>query len=362
MKISNVLILMALVATPFAGQALEDDGTPYAQIAKRIAPAPQGFIPKQNNAYDFWGSETIEKYLNDMDRKSDATGAKELKSNGSCSTFHEAYTNDRVIDIRYALGYFDDARGIPNEYAGLDWGLAASTDEGISVAIRKVLTGPCPRGERRLCGFTELTSERDREYSGETVLVRQMEVQGRSVEVRMTLTYASASPFYKRNKTELRTKQERFTRTSDDNFFGGIRKADWVFYMGHARNGGGPDFNPPRLTSAGKPDYYGYYRKAFPGLTRMMSELKASSNKDVLMGIFACDSKLHFHRRLSAQNKNQRMILTLGGEGMLHYLDTLMVSLGYIEGLLRGSCGSQLDDFARVNAREKAAYQQYNVK
>jgi hypothetical protein len=189
-----------------------------------------------------------------------------------------------------------------------------------------------------------------------------MDIQGRSVEVRMTLTYASASPFYKRNKTELRSKQERFSRSSEENFFGGIRSADWVFYMGHARNGGGPDFRPPRLTSAGKPDYYGYYRKSFPGLSRMTQELKATSNKGVLVGLFACDAKLHFHRRLSAGNKNQKMILTLGGEGMLHYLDTLMVSLGYIEGLLRGSCGSQLDDFARVTAREKAAYLQYNVK
>lgn len=366
MKSARILASAAVAVGVLVGAtsafAFEDDGRPYLEFAKKKEGHGKFAAPTTLNEYNYWAKKTIDDYLDSMDKRASATGNRESVSNQQCSAYHEVYTRDRVIDLRYALGYFDDSRGETIEFAGYDWGMGASSDEGVWIAIREVLKAPCSNGNRRLCGFTELTPEADRARNGLTVLSRQMEVQGRQVDVRFSLTYASASPFYKRNLGALRDKQERFTRTSEENFFEGIRSADYAFYMGHARNGGGPDFNPPRLTSAMKPDYYGYYRKQFPGLNRMLKEVRASGNKDVTLGIFSCDAKLHFHRRLEANNKGQKMILTLGGEGMLHYLDTLMVSLGYIEGLLRGSCGTQLDDFARVTPRERAAYQQYNVK
>ena len=366
MKMIRVVVgaSMALGVWTASGMAyaFEDDGRPYVEFAKKIG-SNEGFAPPQTlGDYQYWGHKIASDYLDAMDTAASAKGNREITANGMCAAYHETYTQDRVLDIRYALGYFDDSRGETITHAGFDWGYAASMDEGVWIAIRKLLTEKCPNANRRLCGFKEITPEADRARNGLTVLTRDLEVQGRQVEVRFTLTYASASPFYKRNNSVLREKQERFTRTSEENFFGGIRTADYAFYMGHARNGGGPDFHPPRLTSAMKTDYYGYYRKQFPGLNRMLKEVKSSGNKDITLGIFSCDAKLHFHRRLEANNKGQKMILTLGGEGMLHYQDTLMVSLGYIEGLLRGSCGTQLDDFARVTPRERAAYQQYNVK
>lgn len=360
--LASAAVAMGLLASASSALAFEDDGRPYLEYAKKKEGHGKFAAPTTLNEYNVWGKKTIEDYLNSMDKRANASGNKESYSNQQCAAYHEVYTRDRVVDLRYALGYFDDSRGSTIEFAGYDWGMAASSDEGVWIAIREVLTTPCPNSNRRLCGFKELTPEADRAYNGLTVLSKDMEIQGRQVEVRFTLTYASASPFYKRNTGVLRAKQERFTRTSDENFFGGIRTADYAFYMGHARNGGGPDFTPVRLTSAMKPDYFGYYRKQIPGLSRMLKEVKTSGNTDVTLGIFSCDAKLHFHRRLEANNKGQKMILTLGGEGMLHYMDTLMVSLGYVEGLLRGSCGTQLDDFARVTPRERAAYQQYNVK
>lgn len=359
MKNILVLGLLASIVVSTSVFALEDDGRPYVDFARKISSeADNGYVPVVINAYDVNAVEILNNYLSKVERTPSASDV----SGSQCTTFHDRSTKDGLIDIRYALGYFDDSTGESFRWAGYDWGKSVSLDEGVWMAIRTVLMSPCSNNSRRLCEFRELTSASEKVRNGETVLTRSMEVQGRLVEVRFTLTHASASPFYDRNLGPLRSKQERYTKVSEENFFGGLRSADYVFYMGHARNGGGPDFNPPRLMANGKPNYLGYYRKAFPGLSRMVKEIKSSGNKDVTLGLFACDSKLHFHRRLLANNKNQSMILTLGGEGMLDYTDTMMVSLGYLEGLLRGGCGVGLDQFARATPRERAAYQQYNVK
>lgn len=357
-----VLGLLASLMSVAVASALEDDGRPYVDFARKISSeADNGYVPVVINAYDTHAVNVLNGYLSKMEQNFSGTASGDLASS-QCAAFHERSTKNRLIDIRYALGYFDDSTGESFRWAGYDWGKSVSLDEGVWMAIRTVLTSSCANSARRLCEFKELTSASERTQNGETVLTRTLELHGRSVEVRFTLTHASASPFYERNLGPLRSKQERYTRNSEENFFGGLRSADYVFYMGHARNGGGPDFNPPRLMANGKPNYTGYYRKAFPGLTRMTKEIKTSGNKEVTLGLFACDSRLHFQKRLQANNKNQSMILTLGGEGMLDYTDTMMVSIGYLEGLLRGHCGAGLDQFARATPRERAAYQQYNVK
>ncbi len=356
-------VLFLVLTSAFSGYVLaeEDDGRSYGEIAKWIGPG-NGSAPVHHAMnYDYWSVIEINKYLNAVEEKSAAGAERTFDPDARCSTYHENYTRDGVIDIRYALGYFDDSLGHNIIYSNQDWGSSPSYDEGVAVGIRKVLTDACPNSSRRVCGFTELSSASERLRDGTTVLTRQMDLHGRSVEVRMTLTYASASPFYERNRTVLREKQERYTRASEENFFGGLRKADFVIYQGHSRVGGGPDFSPPRLTKAGKPDYAGYYHKRYPGRTRMIEEMRNGGNKDMTLGLFSCDSNLHFISKVKGANKNQRMILTLGGEGFVTYPEAVNVSMAYLEGLLRGSCGTQLDGFARLGAREFRAYKQFGL-
>lgn len=374
---SRILILVSFsfapqffanAAEPIAGgeynAEVDVDGLPYREIARRVQPDDGKTAPVNAfGVYDYWSAVWAEKYLDDLDGRSTTTGGDpRATQSAKCQSFIDTYTRDGVFDIRYALGYFDYPTGSnPIVEHGLDWGIAVSADEGIAVGIRKVLTRKCTSEDRRLCGFREITPQEDRIRRGKTVLTRDIEIGDRKVEARMTLTYASASPFYERNLTLLKAKQDRYTEASDENFFGGLRNADAVIYMGHARNGGGPDFNPPRLTPDKHVDYYGYYRKQFPGMFRMLKELKANSNKEIFLGLFSCDSKLHFGRRLLTQNPKQRVVLTLGGEAVLNYADTFLVSMGYIEGLLRGRCGASLEAYARLGNRERVAFQGYNL-
>lgn len=307
--------------------------------------------------YEYWSPIRIREYLNQAENNV----GRAFQADPACAAFHAPYVHDGVIDIRYALGYFDESTGKPVTYQNRDWGLSPSYDEGVWRGIREVLMERCPNSQRRLCGFREISSEAERQNEGQTELARDMEIHGKRVEVRIRLTYASASPSFERNKGELRDKQERFTRASEANFFGGLRHTDYAIYMGHSRNGGGPDFNPPRLNAAMKTDYRGYYRKELPGISHLLSDLRASGNRDVTLGLFSCDSDLHFRKKLTAVNPEQRMMLTIGSVGKLTYTDTLNLSMSYLEGLLRGSCGAQLEDFARATERDKSLFRSYNM-
>lgn len=355
MKMKWIVAALFVISGLSVAQAGEDDGRTYDQIARQTGPR-EGMRPmKSAMHYDITLPPKIEQYLA-------AAEAKHVEVPRECANFHQAYTRDGYVDIRYALGYFDDSTGHAVQYENLDWGLSPSYDEGVWLTIREIMTKPCPNSERRLCGFRELTSASERNQTGETVLGRDMEIHGKSVVVRFTLSYASASPFYERNKTELRDKQERYTRNSESNFFGNIRRADYVIYNGHSRNGGGPDFNPPRLNALSKADYNGYYRKAYPGRTRLLEEIRRRANPEFTLGLFSCDSDKHFRQKLEAASPGQRMMLTTGSVGILDYYDTTKLSLAYIDGLLKGSCGSALEDYAQVSAHERAGFKSYNMK
>jgi hypothetical protein len=354
--LGGVLVFSALISMPSA-QAEEDDGRPYSEIAKLVGPKSRSRDPKTAMNFDYWTPIRIREYLDQAERGAGSA----FQAPAECADFHAPNTRDGVVDIHYALGYFDDSTGHPIVYQNLDWGLSPSYDEGVWFGIREVLTGACPNSQRRLCGFREISSEAERRRDGETILTREMEIHGRRVEVRFRLTYASASPFYERNQSVLQSKQARFTRNSEENFFGGLHRADYDIYMGHSRNGGGPDFNPPRLNAALKADYRGYYRRETPGISRVLRELRTGDNRDVTLGLFSCDSDLHFRKKLLAVNPSQRLLLTVGSVGKLTYYDTLNLSLSYLEGALRGSCGAQLDDFARATVRDKSLFRSYNM-
>jgi hypothetical protein len=329
-----------------------------------FAPLTQAQLVEENSffAYNYWGRQNILDYLKLVDQHAEANSIDPAAS-PKCQVFHDRYTKDGIVDIRYDFGYFDDTTGSTVEWDGKNWGLSPSADEGMFRAVREVLKEPCQDLSRRLCGFKELTSDEDRNSDGRTVMVRNMIIQGKSVEVRITLTQASASYDYKANLTSLHDRQSHLTQISESEFFGGLREADYVFYNGHSRNGGGPDFNPPRLDGIKHVNYKGYYQKVRPGITRLISELKKGTRKDVMLGLFSCDSRLHFEKRLIANNPKQSVILTANKpDAVLDYYDTLKASAGYLEGLLRGGCGPALDQFARVEPKIQKTFVSYHLQ
>lgn len=299
--------------------------------------------------YGYLAPKLIQDYLREVDSGSPDEGPRK------CESVYATALTKGVLDIRYALGYFDDSLGHDSIVAGINYGLSPSLDIEIFEALRSELTSRCLSFSKRLCAFKESGDPR----SGKVILTKQEKIQGKKIMVRITLTHASASPFFAQNKGALASRQSMLTLQSEENFFGGLKTADVVFYNGHSRNGGGPDFAPPILNSANKVNYKGYYEVKRPGILKALAALKQNPNQGVILGLFSCYSRKHFYNTFLQANPSQRMILSADD---IDYFDSLKGSVGYLEGLLRGSCGQELADTAKKNDKLKVGFQGYNIR
>ncbi len=294
------------------------------------------------DGYEWRVPALIKEYLNTVDQNSEAEGPRK------CESLYEPMLSDDVLDVHYALGYFDDSTGADHIWAGINYGPSPSYDISVFHGIRQELKADC-RGGLKLCGFSEAGDPE----SGKVVLKKEVRVHGRDVLVRITLTQASASESFVLNKGELAARQKKLTLQSEENFFDGLKTADMVFYNGHSRNGGGPDFNSPILNKKGKVDYKGYYEIKRIGIKRTYNSLKENPNQGFVLGLFSCYSRKHFYSDFMKNNPQQKLILTAE---TIDYFDTLSASVGYLEGFLRGSCGQELADTAKQGQKIKNGF------
>lgn len=298
--------------------------------------------------YGYWMPKLISDYLKVVDTNSPKEGADK------CESMYSNVMSKGVIDIRYALGYFDDSTGEERIWDGINYGLSPSLDIETFNALRKELTTRCWNRSLRACGFDESGDPKQ----GKVVLQKYVDLHGKKTLVRLTLTQASATPSFEDNKGSQAARQNFLTLQSEDNFFNGLKVADVVLYNGHSRNGGGPDFNPPILMSNKHVNYKGYYEVKRPGILRTMASLKENPNKGIIVGFFSCYSKKHFYNTFMKANPSQRVVLSAD---TIDYFDSLKASVGYLEGLLRGSCGQELADIAKQEEKLKNGFQGYNI-
>jgi hypothetical protein len=298
--------------------------------------------------YGYWAPINISEYLQKVDSNSAIEGP------AKCERVYAPALNKGVLDIRYALGYFDHSTGEELTWSGINFGLSTSLDIEIFHALRKALTARCNGPTLRLCGFDESGDPN----SGRVILQKYVNLQGKETLVRLTLTQASASPSFLENIGALVERQALLTKQSEANFFGGLKTADVVFYNGHSRNGGGPDFAPPILTAAKHVNYKGYYEVKRTGIINTLAALKQNPNQGFILGLFSCYSKMHFYNSFMTANPSQRLILSAE---TIDYFDSLKASVGYLEGILRGTCGQDLADTAKQDEKLKAGFQGYKI-
>ena len=305
--------------------------------------------------YNYWGKETIKNYAAEISTSKYAHLPSPNDGNKCFPMYKNAVANG-ILDVRYALGYFDDSQGIDILCNGKNWGLSPSLDIGIFNSIRNALSEPCTSASQvNLCGFNQSGDP----ASGKVYLEKRIELFNNNVLVRIALTHASASESYVLNMNEMKSRQSFLTAQSEDNYFGGIGKADVVIYNGHSRDGGGPDFNPPILDKTLHTDYRGYYHKNRPGIKRVLELVKKGTNKDSILTFFSCYSRKHFHDVLMKANPKQRLILSAE---TIDYFDTLKASVGYLEGFMRGACGQELADIAKQGEKLRSGFQGYQLR
>ncbi|MGZ3796588.1 MAG: hypothetical protein ACXVB1_09490 [Pseudobdellovibrionaceae bacterium] len=298
--------------------------------------------------YAYWAPKIISNYLQKVEAHSPAGNL------ARCDHLYVKALNKSILDIRYALGYFDDSNGQEKKWNGIDFGLSPSLDIEVFHALRKALLTPCRGPSLRLCGFSQSGDPQ----SGKVVLRKYLNLQGQRILVNLTLTQASASPYFLQNKGALASRQHFLTQQSEENFFGGLEIADVVFYNGHSRNGGGPDFAPPVLDSHNRVNYKGYYQVKQSGILKTMAALKRNPNPEFLLGLFSCYSRKHFYNTFMRSNPHQHLVLSAD---TVDYFDSLKASIGYLEGVLRGVCGQELADTAKQEKKIKVGFQGYHI-
>lgn len=184
------------------------------------------------------------------------------------------------VGVRISFGY-KDAR--PARFVG---------DRYERLYLLQRLLKPCESGEDLACGFER--DKRDLNLFTKTVSTENKE----KILIRLNITASAASPDDEDNRKN--PYQKHLSETALDNFLEGVQSAEAVFYVGHSRDGGGPDFKPPRLTKEHHVAY-AWYRKHEPGLNLMLEHLKTDEKKErspFKLGLLSCVSTQLFEKKI----------------------------------------------------------------
>jgi hypothetical protein len=237
--------------------------------------------------------------------------------------------NPGMLNVGIALGYSDT----------LDEGLDLVTDGFLRDELFLRLTGTCESASQMLCGFgllSDTSKVREDEvdfYSKDLVLA-----DGGKLTFNIQILHSSVTVRNSDNQAQCQARQSERTAKVRDFYGWALRNLDAVFYEGHSRDGGGPDFAPPRANSKGTVDYP-WYRKNQPGFKFLLENLDGAQPKPMIVGLFSCASRAHFIKTLQAHSPQSHFITT---PIVLEAGKTKRALFHTIESLLNFECDAEL--------------------
>ena len=130
-------------------------------------------------------------------------------------------------------------------------------------------------------------------------------------------------------------------------FQDGIKNGNAIFYVGHSRKGGGPDFSPPRCTKDGHVDY-GWYLSDKTALNQTAQAMKQAKVDKILIGLFSCDSRRHFSGILSgispSRSKKGISSTSIGfvfNKKPIYYIESVNETVSAIQNLITFKCAPE---------------------
>jgi hypothetical protein len=263
-----------------------------------------------------------------------------LAEQTACQQRYSRILNDDLIDIRIPIGYFDWTIGKEVVKDGVRYGFSPSIDLGAYSALKKLLTSSC-RGSTQFCRFAQ---------NGSYKFSKGVEIHGKKYQVRLEMNFASASELFNKNTEANNSNQEQRSQYMEDFFRSSLQNADAIFYLGHSRNGGGPDFKPPILMSGqNKVNYEGYYKPQRPGYKMMMSALSVL-RKPSIIGLMSCDPRDHFVESLRNAAPQTGVI---SSTAVVTIDEVYTALIGGVDALLRGQCQKTFYKSLRLTSRNQ---------
>lgn len=235
----------------------------------------------------------------------------------ACLSAYVRLFSGPVVKISIVLGY-KDAR--PARFVG---------DRYERFMLESYLLAPCP-SPLEACGFLRDPSDADR-FTKQIV-----GPDGKMRTVDLRVHHSSAGPDDEENRVD--PYQTHLSQEAHRAFFAAFQDSDIVFYNGHSRDGGGPDFLPPRLRKDGSIDF-SIYQRLKEGERALLDALTPQARVK-LLGVFSCKSTKHFSKEIE---KKKRGLALLTQQKLLYYTDALRSLLGALSGILEMRCESDLD-------------------
>ena len=219
----------------------------------------------------------------------------------------------KTLDVRVFFGYKDarPARFVADRYE--------------KALFIKLLTSPCTV-DRFDCDFAPLITD---EESTVTTLIKSYDLPNgirKQITVRIFDSSVGADDDENRKNPFQKWKSEFIEKE----FVTAIHDADIIFYNGHSRAGGGPDFSPPKLVANNHVDYE-YYRRHQKGLTLILDTLKQNPDAKLKsLSLYSCKSDQLFRNKIARTKKDLKVS---GSRQLLYFSDAMNESLGQLSQL-----------------------------
>jgi hypothetical protein len=216
------------------------------------------------------------------------------------------------LDLRIAFGY-KDAR--PARFVG---------DRNERLVLIERFTAECGSADQA-CGFS-----RDPE-DGDLLEKTVLRPDGRYQTIYLRITESSVGPDDVANRQDPFQKWQ--SEASEMNFLTGLESADFVLYIGHSRDGGGPAFTPPKILKNSHVDY-NHYIRVKEGARKMIAVLEKTKSPPKVVGLLSCYSERHFVKALNRAAPRTKLITN---DHLLYYAEAL------------SEAGSAVDDFIQAH-------------
>ncbi len=255
-----------------------------------------------------------------------------LFEDDACRKTYESFYRGPQVDVKVIFGYKDarPARFVADRYERM-------------IFIQR-LTAACRANGTFACGFVRSTEDSD-------LLVKVIPgPDGKERKVLLRVIQSSAGPDDDENRAN--PFQKWRTRYANLAFLQGLTHADAVFYNGHSRAGGGPDFEPPRLGSQ-QEVAFAWYKENQPGFNPIIATLEGAPSRLKLLGLYSCASSKHFLDRVRKVKGDLGLITS---PKLIYFSDALESSLETISSLLAMKCeGSFRSSLAKRRLRASGA-------
>jgi hypothetical protein len=325
------------------------------------------------NSYLDQSAGLSQKSLGDSNRWA-AAANPEFKR---CQNDYNHMFSDGVLNFSFTVGYLD----WPEQNYNLD----QDTFNEVLQSLTRVCISSSP-----VCGFQVVETP----YRSKTILEKFVPAYPgaptANLKIRIALAHSSWAIQDSDNfdGSVVRPEQKITSQIAEEAFFntiagtpgspgGAVEKCEICAYMGHARNGGGPDFKPVPQSwrkDSGEPEY-SYYLAKRTNFRRLLSSLESSSeDPPTLVAILGCNSYKKFYTTASqacpvpGSDCEPKSLSSFSGEtGFLltNALSWPQNRHGYIGTLLDGVAGLRCrstwqDRMNRIN-REFAEPEGYDI-